>query len=235
MMGTPSDLGDFAIGFTVNEGIVESIEEIETLEIVEVPDGTELRIWITPSKSDLLSTRRRRTAGPTGCGICGSESIAAAVRPVATVPEGRVYSTTEIMCAMACVAPLQRLNHRRTVCMPRHFGALIPPSSRCARTFGRHIALDKLAGALARDKVSTSGGMVLLTSRVSVEMVQKTAAIGASLIVAVSVPTGLAVRTADAAGITSCAVARSDGYEIFTHPRRVVTEYIRPTADRSAV
>jgi len=88
---------------------------------------------------------------------------------------------------------------------------------------GRHNALDKLAGALAQANVSTADGMVLLTSRVSVEMVQKTAAIGAPLMVAVSAPTALAVRTADAAGITLAAIARSDGFEIFTHPERIAS------------
>ena len=88
---------------------------------------------------------------------------------------------------------------------------------------GRHNALDKLAGALAQAKVAAGEGMVLLTSRVSVEMVQKTAAIGAPLMVAVSAPTALAVRTADAAGITLAAIARADGFEIFTHPQRIAS------------
>ncbi len=92
---------------------------------------------------------------------------------------------------------------------------------------GRHNALDKLAGALALDNVDTSGGMVLLTSRVSVEMVQKTAAIGAPLMVSVSAPTALAVRMADAAGITLAAIARSDGFEIFTHPDRITGDAAR--------
>jgi len=89
---------------------------------------------------------------------------------------------------------------------------------------GRHNALDKLAGALASEKIDASCGMVLLTSRVSVEMVQKTAAIGAPLMVAVSAPTALAVRTAEAAGITLAAIARSDGFEIFTHPERITAD-----------
>ena len=87
---------------------------------------------------------------------------------------------------------------------------------------GRHNALDKLAGRIAQEKVTAGDGMVLLTSRVSVEMVQKAAAIGAPLMVSVSAPTALAVRMADAAGITLAAIARADGFEVFTHPGRVL-------------
>jgi FdhD protein len=101
---------------------------------------------------------------------------------------------------------------------------------------GRHNALDKLAGALAHDKIAASEGMVLLTSRVSVEMVQKTAAIGAPLMVAVSAPTALAVRTAEAAGITLAAIARGDGFEVFTHPERIAVDAdTRETASANVV
>jgi FdhD protein len=95
---------------------------------------------------------------------------------------------------------------------------------------GRHNALDKLAGALAQARVDAREGMVLLTSRVSVEMVQKTAAIGAPLLVAVSAPTALAVRTAQAAGVTLAAIARSDGFEIFTHPERITADVLTKEA-----
>lgn len=225
MMGTPKDLCDFAIGFSLNEGIVDSIDEIENLEIIEAGDGIELRMWIAQAKSDLVSAGRRRIAGPTGCGICGSESIAAAVRLVPSVPEsrGRVYSTTEIMDAMASVAPLQELNGKTRGTHAAAFWSSESVIVALREDVGRHNALDKLAGALAQGNVSTTGGMVLLTSRVSVEMVQKTAALGASLLVAVSAPTALAVRTAELAGVTLCAVARSDEFEVFSQPRRVAT------------
>jgi FdhD protein len=224
MMGTPEDLGDFAIGFSLSEGIVQSADEIETLDIVELDDGIELRMWLAPGKAETISERRRHIAGPTGCGICGVESIAAAVRPAAIVPKGRAFSPREIMAAMAAVAPLQEINHQTRAV---HAAAFWTPGRGIValrEDVGRHNALDKLAGALARDKVLASDGMVLLTSRVSVEMVQKTAAIGAPLMVAVSAPTALAVRMADAAGITLCAIARSDGFEVFTHPERIAAQ-----------
>jgi FdhD protein len=222
MMGTPQDLRDFAVGFSLSEGIVQSAGEIDTLDIVELDDGIELRMWLEPERAARVNERRRHLAGPTGCGICGIESIAEAIRPAAVVPKGRVFSPREIMAAMAAIAPMQRINiETRAV----HAAAFSMPARGIValrEDVGRHNALDKLAGALAREKVSASEGMVLLTSRVSVEMVQKTAAIGAPLLVAVSAPTALAVRTAGKAGITLAAIARADGFEVFTHPERIV-------------
>jgi len=224
MMGTPQDLRDFAIGFSLSEGIVQSPDDIETLDVIELDVGIELRMWLSSEKVALLSERRRHIAGPTGCGICGIESIAEAVRPAAVVAHGRSFSPREIMTAMACLAPLQKINiETRAV----HAAAFWTPTRGIValrEDVGRHNALDKLAGALAQQNVDASEGMVLLTSRVSVEMVQKTAAIGAPLMVAVSAPTALAVRTADAAGIALAAIARSDGFEIFTHPERITAD-----------
>jgi FdhD protein len=223
MMGTPEDLQDFAIGFSLSEGIVQSAEEISSLDIVELDDGIELRMWLAPAKAELVSERRRHIAGPTGCGICGIESIAEAVRPPTVVAKGSSFTPQEIMAAMASVAPLQAINiETRAV----HAAAFWMPARGIValrEDVGRHNALDKLAGALAQARTPASDGMVLLTSRVSVEMVQKAANMGAPLIVAVSAPTALAVRMADAAGITLIAIARADGFEVFTHPERIAT------------
>ena len=230
MMGTPQNLTDFAIGFSLSEGIVQGPEEISSLEIVDVGDGIELRMWLAEEKAAHLSERRRHIAGPTGCGLCGIDSIAEAVRPSAVVGKGRSFSSREIMAAMASVAQLQPINmETRAV----HAAAFWTPAAGIValrEDVGRHNALDKLAGALAQAKVPTSEGAVLLTSRVSVEMVQKTAALGASVMVAVSAPTALAARMAEEAGITLVAIARSDGFEIFTHPDRIVSAIAQGTA-----
>ncbi len=221
MMGTPQDLEDFAIGFSLSEGIVQSADEIASLETIELDSGIELRMWLAPAKAKLLGERRRHIAGPTGCGICGIESIAEAVRFPALVPKGRSFAPREITAAMQSVAPLQQLN---TATRATHAAAFWTPGSSIAslrEDVGRHNALDKLAGAMAREKIAAHEGVVLLTSRVSVEMVQKTASIGAPVMVAVSAPTALAVRMAEAAGITLVAIARSDGFEVFTHPDRI--------------
>jgi FdhD protein len=224
MMGTPQNLRDFAVGFSLSEGIVQSPDEICSLDIVPLDDGIELRMWLKPSQADGLNERRRHIAGPTGCGICGIESIAEAIRPAAIVAPGRSFSPQQIAAAMQSMPPLQTINiETRAV----HAAAFWMPGRGIValrEDVGRHNALDKLAGALAQSKIAASEGMVLLTSRVSVEMVQKAAAMGAPLMVAVSAPTALAVRMADAAGITLAAIARADGFEVFTHAARIATE-----------
>jgi FdhD protein len=221
MMGTPKNLGDFAVGFSLTEGIVQSADEIEQLDVVDLDDGIELRMWIAPAKADRLSVRRRHIAGPTGCGLCGIDSIAEALRPAAIVRHACEFSPQQVMTAMQAIPSLQKINiETRAV----HAAAFWTPARgiiALREDVGRHNALDKLAGALALENVATDDGMVLLTSRVSVELVQKTATIGAPLMVAVSAPTALAVRMADAAGITLAAIARSDGFEVFTHPQRI--------------
>jgi len=178
-------------------------------------------MWLADDKATRLSERRRHIAGPTGCGLCGIDSIVEALRPAAVVSGDRSFAPQDILAAMQSIAPLQTINiETRAV----HAAAFWLPGRGIValrEDVGRHNALDKLAGALAQAKVPTSEGAVLLTSRVSVEMVQKTAAIGAPVVVAVSAPTALAVRMAEAAGITLVAIARADGFEVFTHPNRI--------------
>jgi FdhD protein len=221
MMTTPEDLEDFAVGFSLSEGIIGSPENIQSLDIVRFDDGVELRIWLHKPNADRLRERRRHIAGPTGCGLCGIDSIAEAVRPAAAIRHDQQFSPEQIMAAMKNVPLLQKLNvETRAV----HAAAFWNPTSGIValrEDVGRHNALDKLAGALARASVVAGEGMVLLTSRVSVEMVQKSAAIGVPVMVSVSAPTALAVRMADAAGITLAAIARADGFEVFTHPCRI--------------
>jgi FdhD protein len=222
MMATPQDLKDFAVGFSRSEGIVQSPDEILSLDVIELDDGIELRMWLAPATAARIAERRRQIAGPTGCGICGIESIAEVIRPAAIVAQGRCFFASEIKTAMQALPALQEINIETRAA---HAAAFWTPSGGIValrEDVGRHNALDKLAGTLARDGIAADDGMVLLTSRVSVEMVQKTAAMGAAVMVAVSAPTALAVRVAETAGITLVAVARSDGFEIFTHPERFV-------------
>jgi FdhD protein len=226
MMTTPQDLEDFALGFSLSEGVINSPDDVDSLDIVRLDDGVELRMWLSKPRADRMQERRRHIAGPTGCGLCGIESIAEAMRPAAVIAHDRQFSPEQIMVAMRNVPLLQKLNIETRAVHAAAFWNVTSGIVALREDVGRHNALDKLAGALARASIVAGEGIILLTSRVSVEMVQKSAAIGASVMVSVSAPTALAVRMADAAGITLAAIARADGFEVFTHPRRISLEAV---------
>jgi len=224
MMATPQDLEDFAVGFSLSEGIISSPRDIRDIEIVEEDIGIELRMWLSATCATALSDRRRHMAGPTGCGLCGIESLTEALRPVRQVRDGQHFAPADIMRAVDAMSSRQELNLKTRATHAAGFWQAGKGLVAVREDVGRHNALDKLGGALAGAGVSGHGGMAVLTSRVSVEMVQKAAIFGIPVIVAVSAPTALAVRTAELAGITLIAIARSDGFEIFTHQRRITTE-----------
>src|SRR6266436_6713608 len=221
MMTTPQDLEDFAVGFSLSEGVISASKDVDSLNIMSLDDGIELRMWLSKPKADRLQERRRHIAGPTGCGLCGIESIAEAMRPAAVVGRGPQFSPEQIMVAMQGLSSRQKLNIETRAVHAAAFWNATSGIVALREDVGRHNALDKLSGALARASIVASEGIILLTSRVSVEMVQKSAAIGAPVMVSVSAPTALAVRMADAAGITLAAIARADGFEVFTHPYRI--------------
>lgn len=223
MMATPVDLEDFAIGFSLGEGKIVGTRELVGLETVEQDRGIELRMWLEPRAGMRLTTRRRAMLGPTACGLCGVESLAAALPALPRVSGGSAVRPRDVTAAMTSLVPAQTLNrqaralHAAGFWMPGH--GLVS----LREDVGRHNALDKLAGAMALGGIDPAAGILVLTSRVSVEMVQKAAMLGAPLIAAVSAPTGLAVRAADDAGITLAAIVRQDGFEVFSHPWRIGT------------
>jgi FdhD protein len=221
MMATPDDLHDFAVGFSLSEGIVPAAGAIEEYAVVEADRGVELRMWIDTQRMAALEKRRRRLAGATGCGMCGLESLAEALRPVPGSPAGRVFSPAMIMEAVASLAPAQVLNQATRAVHAAGFwregGGLLA----VREDVGRHNALDKLYGALALRGEDAAGGVVVLTSRISIELVQKASRMGAAVVAAVSAPTALAVREAEVAGMTLVGVARGDGFEVFTGAHRI--------------
>jgi FdhD protein len=221
MMATPDDLQDFAVGFSLSEGIVPVAGAIQDFAVVEAEGGIELRMWIGSAHMASLEKRRRRLAGATGCGMCGLESLAEALRPVPVAPAGRVFSPEDMLAAVGSLGPAQVLNQATRAVHAAGFWRPACGLAAVREDVGRHNALDKLFGALARSGTDASEGVVVLTSRISIELVQKAARMGAAVVVAVSAPTALAVRAAEAAGLTLVGVARSDGFEVFTAPGRV--------------
>lgn len=221
VMATPSNLADLALGFSLTEGIVRSAAEIEQLDIVAATDGIELRMWLQPDRGRQFKARQRRLVGPTGCGLCGVESLSEAVRPVPRLHRRISMRADQIGRAVAALGDRQDLN--RATRATHAAGFYLPDDGlvMVREDVGRHNALDKLAGALAGDTIAGDTGAVILTSRVSVEMVQKTAAIGSAILIAVSAPTALAVRTAQACGMTLIGIARSSEFEIFSFPEGV--------------
>ncbi|MEY9897223.1 formate dehydrogenase accessory sulfurtransferase FdhD [Bradyrhizobium sp. USDA 329] len=223
MMGTPADLEDFGIGFSLTEAIVRRRSEIRSIDLIPNDLGVEVRMWLDGDRAASLAARRRAISGPVGCGLCGIESLEQARRAPSRVRDRSiVFRAGDLLNAMQALSPLQTLNRQtRSV----HAAAFWTPRTGIGpvrEDVGRHNALDKLAGAILRDGGSAGEGAVLLTSRVSVEMVQKAAMMGVPVVVAVSAPTALAIQTAKEAGITLVAIARDDGYGVFTHPRRVL-------------
>jgi FdhD protein len=230
MMASPRDLEDFALGLGLTEGIVASAAEIESLAVVEEEIGIELRMTLAGPRSAALAERRRMLTGPVGCGLCGIESLAEAVRPVPKVSGGIAVRPADIAAALDATAAAQAMNRQTHAVHAASFWMPATGLVALREDVGRHNALDKLIGALAKAGVDAATGIVVLTSRMSVELVQKAAMAGAPVLVAVSAPTALALRTAEAAGITVVAVARSDGFEVFTHPQRIVSNDERRVA-----
>lgn len=231
MMATPSDLEDFAVGFSLSERIINAPAMIEQIEVVDQGAGIDLQIRLTEDAGEALAKRRRLMAGPVGCGLCGIESIEQALRPVEPVPLARLaLSQSDVANAVRLLAGAQPLNRETSA---THAAGFYVPSKgivMAREDVGRHNALDKLVGAMARAEIDGGTGAVVITSRVSVEMVQKTAVSGAPALLAMSAPTALAVRTAEAAGITLVAAARGEDFEIFTHPTRIAAGGIADVA-----
>ena len=222
MMATPADLQDFAVGFSLTEGIIADPAEIEAIEPMFGEKGIDLQIRLAEAQNDALVARRRHMAGPVGCGLCGIESIDEAVRKTPSVRQSALTLTEDDVAEAVRLLNGEQPLHRQTRAV-HGAGFYVPGTGLIAvrEDVGRHNALDKLTGAAARAGYKGASGAVVVTSRVSVEMVQKTAIVGSPFIIAISAPTALAIRTAEEAGMTLIALVRGDEFEIFTGAERV--------------
>ena len=221
MLATPQDLKDFALGFSLSEGILSSPAQLYDLEVVQQCNGLELQMQIAAEQFMQLKQRRRSMTGRTGCGLCGAESLDQAMRiPHNVIPVSQRISSSAIALAYDNIRAQQKL---QALTGATHACAWVAPdgSISCLREdVGRHNALDKLLGAIVHMQDRQSG-FVLTTSRASYEMVQKVASAGIGMLVAISAPTGLAIRIAQSCGITLIGFARGQQHVIYSHPQRI--------------
>ncbi|GAC1456605.1 MAG: formate dehydrogenase accessory sulfurtransferase FdhD [Steroidobacteraceae bacterium] len=221
MLATPADLEDYAIGFTLSEGLVARRDEIRGVEVIQGAGSADVMITVAWERFTQLVQRRRNLAGRTGCGLCGAETAADAIRETAAVPAGVSISAAELHAAIAQLAGRQPINARTGSV---HAAAWVRPGAGIElvrEDVGRHNALDKTIGALARAGGDFSAGYMLITSRASYEMVQKCTTLGISLLVALSAPTAFAVRLARRSGLTLVAFARADQHVVYANPQRL--------------
>ncbi len=220
-MGTPCDVEDLATGFTVTERIA-AFADIQAVSVSAAEEGLIADVLLSPGAGQALAVARRRTLeSRSSCGLCGVESLQEAVRPIPRVGVGPTVTRVAVQAALAALeggqtlGQLTRATHAAAWCHASGDVALV------REDVGRHNALDKLVGAAMRASLEPSAAFIVVTSRCSYEMVEKTAAAGVSILVAISAPTALAIRKAEAAGMTLVALARADGHAVFTHPGRI--------------
>jgi len=221
MLATPTDLEDFATGFSLSEGIVGSADELSVTAIEEVTDGVRIRMQLPVERLAALLRRKRNLLGGSGCGRCGTDSFAETLRPLDPVLSAARIEPDAISRAMAALPSGQSLN-RETGAV--HAAGFAKPDGELVAVredVGRHNALDKLIGALARDRIDPTGGFVVVSSRCSFEMVHKTAAAGIPLVAAISAPTSLCVGFAETVGVGVVAFVRQDRLTVYAVPSRV--------------
>ncbi|MDP1612119.1 MAG: formate dehydrogenase accessory sulfurtransferase FdhD [Sulfuritalea sp.] len=221
MLATPTDLEDFALGFSLSECIVGRAGEIHDLDIFERDNGIEVHLQLSAERAHALKQHRRSLAGRTGCGLCGKESLDQLARRAVTVQSSAALSQGALPRALAALHDAQRLFHLTGAVHAAAWCDFDGGIELVREDVGRHNALDKLIGALASRRNGFDGGFVLMTSRASFEIVQKAAAVGIAVVAAVSAPTGMAVRVAIDSGVTLVGFVRGERHCVYSHPERV--------------
>ena len=222
MMATPTDLEDFALGFSLTEELIQSADDLGQLEISRYSRGVEILATVTERCVAAISERTRRLTGRTGCGICGADSVDAVLKRIHPVERDVTISVPAVQRALDSLAANQPLNTASGAVHAAGWAQLDGTLSMIREDVGRHNALDKLVGAATAARVAPSAGFIVVTSRASFEMVQKATVLGAPLLAAISGPTGLAVRVAQQAGLTLVGFARKGRLTVYTHPERLI-------------
>jgi FdhD protein len=222
MMATPADLEDFALGFSLTEELIASPDDLERLEVVRYSRGVEIQALVAERCAATIAERTRRLTGRTGCGICGADGVDAVLKTIHPVRSGDPIAVSAVRRAFEMLAERQPLNAASGAVHAAGWATADGTLELVREDVGRHNALDKLIGAAITARVDPTAGFVLVTSRASFEMVQKTAVLGAPLMAAISGPTGLAVRVAQQSGLTLVGFARGARLTAYAHPQRLV-------------
>jgi FdhD protein len=221
MLASPNDLEDFALGFSLTEGIIAQPSELYEAEVEQREDGLLVHLQIASERFVALKERRRNMTGRTGCGLCGTEALDQVRRVVTPVTHRQHFADHQLMAGMRAMQALQPLQQQSGA---THAAAWMDAQGQVTlvrEDVGRHNALDKLIGALVTRQTDLSTGALLITSRASYEMVQKAAIMNIGLVAAISAPTSFAVNLAESAGVTLIGFMRDHLYVIYTHPERL--------------
>jgi len=221
MLATPTNLEEFALGFSITEGIIKKTNELLSTRIYNHANGIEVQLKIPDERFVCMSDKGRNLTGRTGCGLCGASTLKQAIRQPAPVHGSLKLTSQDLLTALSQVKQRQKLNK---ITGSVHAAAWAVPGQGILdirEDVGRHNALDKLIGLLLRSGRDLTEGFVVVTSRASYEMVQKTAFVGITLLAAISAPTGLAIRLANEAGLTLIGFARDDQHVVYAHPQRL--------------
>ena len=222
MMTTPADLADFAYGFSLTEGIVAGADEIRGARVENGEGGLRLVVDLVPGRLREHLARKRALSGRTGCGVCGVEDLAALPTAKARSGKGPQVTLTAIQAALTALSDRQTLNRETRAVHAAGWAHLDGSLAAVREDVGRHNALDKCIGALLRGGVRPDEGFLVITSRCSFEMAEKAATLGASVLVAISAPTSLAIERARCHDMTLCAIARSDTLTVFSGRERLL-------------
>jgi FdhD protein len=222
MMATPQDLEDFALGFSITEELIGSKPDLHRIECIRYSRGIEIQMTVAAACEEAIAAKTRRLTGRTGCGICGADSVDSVLKTMRPVPHGVAVRHSAVRAALEALVSQQMLNAAAGAVHAAGWAALDGGIQLVREDVGRHNALDKLIGALLLRETDATSGFVVVTSRASFEMVQKTTVLGAPLLAAVSGPTGLAIRVAQQAGLTLVGFARGVRHTVYTHPERLV-------------
>jgi FdhD protein len=231
MLATPANFEDFALGFSLSEAIIASAAEFEGVEVAPALAGVELRIRVPQARAAVLDERVRELTGRTGCGLCGAQTLDAAIRHPAAVAEPASIDRAALQRALAELKSRQTIN---VATGATHAAAWASNSGRVElvrEDVGRHNALDKLIGAMLATGVDVRAGFVVVTSRASYEMIMKSATVGIGILAAISAPTALAIALAHETNVTLIAFARPEGFSVYAHAQRLRAD---PALTRSA-